>query len=45
MQDQSQVLSMAQNDTVDRLGELGFEIINITNDVLVCKLDPVGNAF
>jgi hypothetical protein len=42
MQDQSQVISMAQNDTVDRLGELGFEIINITKDVLVCKLDPVG---
>jgi hypothetical protein len=33
---------MAQNDTVGRLEELGFEIINITKDVLVCKLDPVG---
>jgi hypothetical protein len=31
---------MAQNDFVDRLQELGFEIISITKDVLVCKLDP-----
>ena len=31
---------MAQNDSVDRLQELGFEIISITEDVLVCKLDP-----
>ena len=31
---------MAQNDSVDRLQELGFEIISITRDVLVCKLDP-----
>ena len=31
---------MAQNDSVDRLQELGFEIISITKDVLVCKLDP-----
>jgi hypothetical protein len=30
---------MAQNDSVDRLQELGFEIISITKDVLVCKLD------
>ena len=30
---------MAQNDSVDRLQELGFEIISITEDVLVCKLD------
>jgi hypothetical protein len=33
---------MAQNDSVRRLQELGFEIINITEDVLVCKLDPIG---
>ena len=33
---------MAQNDSVDRLQELGFEIISITKDVLVCKLDPIG---
>ncbi len=33
---------MAQNDPVGRLQELGFEIINITEDVLVCKLDPIG---
>ena len=33
---------MAQNDTVRRLEELGFEIISITEDVLVCKLDPKG---
>jgi hypothetical protein len=30
---------MAQNDSVNRLQELGFEIISITKDVLVCKLD------
>ena len=33
---------MAQNDSVDRLQELGFEIINITEDVLICKLYPTG---
>ena len=33
---------MTQNDPVGRLQELGFEIINITEDVLVCKLDPIG---
>lgn len=33
---------MAQNDTLRRLEELGFEIISITKDVLVCKLDPKG---
>ena len=33
---------MAQNDPVGRLQELGFEIIDITEDVLVCKLDPIG---
>jgi hypothetical protein len=33
---------MAQNDSVRRLQELGFEIINITEDVLGCKLDPIG---
>lgn len=33
---------MAQNDTLRRLEELGFEIISITEDVLVCKLDPKG---
>jgi hypothetical protein len=36
------VLALAQNDTVRRLEELGFEIISITEDVLVCKLDPKG---
>jgi hypothetical protein len=34
------MLAMAQNDPVGRLQELGFEIINITEDVLVCKLYP-----
>ena len=33
---------MAQNDPVRRLEELGFEVISITEDVLVCKLDPKG---
>jgi hypothetical protein len=33
---------MAQNDPIGRLQELGFEIINITEDVLVCKPDPIG---
>ena len=33
---------MAQNDSVRRLEDLGFEIISITEDVLVCKLDPKG---
>ena len=33
---------MSQNDPVGRLQELGFEIIDITGDVLVCKLDPIG---
>jgi hypothetical protein len=33
---------LAQNDTLRRLEELGFEIISITEDVLVCKLDPKG---
>ena len=33
---------MAQNDAARRLEELGFEIISITEDVLVCKLDPKG---
>ncbi|MFZ0346153.1 MAG: hypothetical protein WAL24_13440 [Nitrososphaeraceae archaeon] len=31
---------MAQNETVRRLEELGFEIISVTEDVLVCKLNP-----
>jgi hypothetical protein len=31
---------LAQNDTIRRLEELGFEIISFTEDVLVCKLDP-----
>jgi len=33
---------MAQNDSVRRLEELDFEIINISEDTLVCKLDPIG---
>ena len=33
---------MAQNDTVRRLEELGFEIVSITENVLVCKVDPKG---
>lgn len=33
---------MAQNDSLRRLEELGFEIISITEDVLVCKLGPKG---
>lgn len=36
------MLALAQNDTLRRLEELGFEIISITEDVLVCKLDPKG---
>jgi hypothetical protein len=36
------VLALAQNETVRRLEELGFEIISVTEDVLVCKLDPIG---
>jgi hypothetical protein len=36
------MLAMSQNDPVGRLQELGFEIINITEDVMVCKLDPIG---
>jgi hypothetical protein len=36
------VLALAQNDPVRRLEELGFEVISITEDVLVCKLDPKG---
>ena len=36
------MLALAQNDSVRRLEELGFEIISITEDVLVCKLDPKG---
>jgi hypothetical protein len=36
------VLVMAQSDPIRRLEELGFEIINITEDVLVCKLDSTG---
>jgi hypothetical protein len=36
------VLALAQNDAARRLEELGFEIISITEDVLVCKLDPKG---
>ena len=36
------MLALAQNDTVRRLEELGFEIISITEDVLVFKLDPKG---
>ncbi len=36
------MLALAQNDTVRRLEELDFEIISITEDVLVCKLDPKG---
>ena len=36
------MLALAQNDTVRRLEELGFEIISVTEDVLVCKLDPKG---
>jgi hypothetical protein len=33
---------MAQHDPVRRLVELGFEIINNTEDVVVCKLEPIG---
>jgi hypothetical protein len=33
---------LAQNDSLRRLEELGFEIISITEDELVCKLDPKG---
>jgi hypothetical protein len=33
---------MAQNDPVERLRELGFEILNITQDVVVCRLEPIG---
>ena len=33
---------MAQNDSLRRLEELGFEIISITEDVLVCRLGPKG---
>jgi hypothetical protein len=33
---------LTQNDAVRRLEELGFEIISITEDVLVCRLDPKG---
>ena len=36
------MLALAQNDAARRLEELGFEIISITEDVLVCKLDPKG---
>jgi hypothetical protein len=36
------VLGLAQNDSLRRLEELGFEIISITEDVLVCKLGPKG---
>jgi hypothetical protein len=36
------VLALAQNDSLRRLEELGFEIISITEDALVCKLDPKG---
>jgi hypothetical protein len=36
------VLAVAQNDHVRRLEELGFEIINITEDALACRLDPIG---
>ena len=36
------MLALAQNDTVRRLEELGFEIISITEDVLICRLDPKG---
>jgi hypothetical protein len=35
-------LVMAQHDPVRRLVELGFEIINNTEDVVVCKLEPIG---
>jgi hypothetical protein len=41
MWEQSQVLAM-ENDPVRRLEELGFEIINVTQETLVCKLDPIG---
>ena len=33
---------MAQHHSLIRLQELGFEIISITEDVLVCKLGPKG---
>lgn len=36
------MLALAQNDSLRRLEELGFEIISITEDVLVCKLGPKG---
>ena len=36
------MLALAQNDSLRRLEELGFEIISITEDELVCKLDPKG---
>jgi hypothetical protein len=35
------VAAVAQNDPVGRLEELGFEIINITGDMLTCRLDPI----
>jgi hypothetical protein len=33
---------MAQNNPVRSLSELGFETINDTPDVLVCKIEPIG---
>ena len=36
------MLTLAQNDSLRRLEELGFEIISITEDVLVCRLGPKG---
>ena len=36
------MLAFAQIDSLRRLEELGFEIISITEDVLVCRLGPKG---
>jgi hypothetical protein len=33
---------MAQNNDIERLRELGFEMLNLTQDVLVCKIEPIG---
>jgi hypothetical protein len=33
---------MAQNNPVDHLRGLGFEILNDAPDVLVCKIEPIG---
>jgi hypothetical protein len=33
---------MAENNPVTRLQKLGFEILNNTPDVAVCKIEPIG---